>query len=107
MVLNAESLVHTATVNSSPISISVNTRIKEDEISDVVVMKFPNIVLWMVVWCFGRDTDMFRGCGSKQNCHHAVVINFSSTKVNLTVQYIIFRSNIIFRREGVQGSRDQ
>ena len=30
-------------------------------------MMFPNIFLGMVVWCFGRDTDMFRGNGSLQN----------------------------------------
>ena len=46
---------HTATINSVHISISADERIKADSISNVVVLMFPEIVLWMVLWCFGRD----------------------------------------------------
>ena len=57
---------------------------------NVVVVMFPNTVLWTVVWCFGRPADMFRGSGSNQNCHYDAVISFSSTKVNprVTVHHL-------------------
>ena len=86
MVFNTETLVvHTATINSARISVSLDEKIKEDSMSNVVVTMFPNVVLWMVVWCFGRHADTFRGGGSNKKCHHAAVINFSSTKVNSSV----------------------
>ena len=72
MVFNAESHVHTPTINSFHISTSAAERIKTDRISSVVVVMFPNIVPWMVVWCFGSNTAMFRGSGSLQKCQHEV-----------------------------------
>ena len=84
MVLKAMPLVHTAATISAPISVSVDEKIKEDGMSYVVKM-FPNVVLWMVVWCFGRHADTFRGGGSNLKCHHAALINFSCTKMNPSV----------------------
>ena len=57
-------LVHSAIINSTHISILSYKRTKADCLSNVLVMKFPNIVLWIVVWCFGRDADIFRGSES-------------------------------------------
>ena len=84
MVLNVMPLVYTAAINSTLISVSANEKMKENSMSNVVTM-FPNVVLWMVVWCFGRHADTFRGGGSNQKCHHAALINFSSFKVNPSV----------------------
>ena len=85
MVLNTETLVHIFTINRAHISISADKRIKKDEISNAVVVMFPNIVLWMIVWCFGRDSDTFRGIKSVQECYHAAVIKLSSTKLTQKV----------------------
>ena len=85
MVLNAMPLVHTAAINSTHISVSADEKIKEDDMSNVVVTMFPKVVLWTVVWCFGRHADTFRSGGSNQKCHHAALINFSSFKVNPSV----------------------
>ena len=74
-------------------------RITEDCMSNVVFMIFSNDLFWMVVWCFGRHAEMFRGSGSNKKCHHAAVINFSSSAAapKSTMQYIIVRSNPQFR----------
>ena len=85
MVLNAMPLVHTAAINSAPISVSADEKIKEDGMSNVVITMFPNVVLWTVVWYFGRHADTFRGGGSNLKCHHAALINFSGTKMNPSV----------------------
>ena len=85
MVLNAMPLVHTAAINSTHISVSADEKIKEDDMSNVVVTMFPKVVLWTVVWCFGRHADTFRSGGSNQKCHHAALINFSSFKVSPSV----------------------
>ena len=58
MVFNAEAEVHTAMINSTHISVSADKRIKADLISNVIVMMFPNIVLWMVVWSLGSHADL-------------------------------------------------
>ena len=64
----------------STVLLSEDEKTKEDCMSNVVVKMFPNIVLWMVVWCFGRHDDLFRHSGgSNKKCSHAAVINFSST----------------------------
>ena len=85
MVFNTEALVHTAMINSAHNSVSADEKIKEDCMSNVVVTMFPNVVLWMVVWCFGRHADTFRVGGSNKKCHHAALINISSFKVNPSV----------------------
>ena len=84
MVLNIMPFVHTAAINSAHISVSADEKIKVDGMSNVITM-FPNVVLWTVVWCFGRHADTFRGGGSNLKCHHAALINFSGTKMNPSV----------------------
>ena len=62
MVFNAEAEVHTAMINSTHISVSADKRIKADLISNVIVMMFPNIVLWMVQpWLCGALAVMLAG----------------------------------------------
>ena len=58
MMLKAKTLVHTATVDSTHISISANGRIKADRISNVVGVIFPNIVLCQVGWLCGALAEM-------------------------------------------------
>ena len=49
MVLNVMPLMHSAATNSSHISVPYDERTKADCMSNVVIMMFPKIVLWMVV----------------------------------------------------------
>ena len=103
MVLNVMKFMHSATIIKAHISISADERSKPDGISNVTVVTFPNIVLWMVVWCFTRDADTFRGSGSIPIPNTIMLQSLISAapKWIKVLQYIIFRSN------GFQGSRDQ
>ena len=70
--------------NGTQWGVSNLTPMLADSISNVVV-------LWTVVWCFGRDFDMLRGSWSNKKCNHVEVNNFSSTKVNPSVTVLYFQ----------------
>ena len=67
MVLNVILLMHSATINSNHVSVSSDKWIKANGINNVVIMMFPNIVLWTVVCCFGRHADTFKGMNQIKN----------------------------------------